>query len=118
MSYILLSDIKFNGKVLKAGTINELKDFDNIPALLSAKVITEYNQANLLENVVKAKPINKIQKEVIEQVKEEIKVVEEKVAEVVEVKAIEDEANDIGIEVISDNAKYDSPKKRGRPSKK
>jgi hypothetical protein len=89
MKYLLLSDIRFGDKVLKAGTISDLKQFDHkdIPAFLEARVIAHFTNELLISETIKN----------LDKLEEEIK--------------------ENPIEVETKEEIVEQPKRRGRPAK-
>lgn len=98
MNYLLLSDIKCNGKIIKKGTITDLKQLNQkeIPSFIEAEVIAEFTNEILVEETIK-------------------KVNEKKVEKEVEKEEIKDIKKDLGIDMVKSKSFDDMPKKRGRP---
>ena len=108
MKYLLLSDIRFNNKVLKVGEISELKEIkDNIPQLLENKAIVPYTKEEIVKQAIeeaKNSDVEKI-KDIIDETKEKIEAD----------KAEKELAEDTGVDVDAKTTEpTDTTKARGR----
>jgi len=104
MKYLLLSDIRNNGKILKSGLIDELKGFNNINQLLEVKAIVPYTK----EEIVK-KALAEIKEVKVEDIIEDSKVMADTK------KAEQELAEDTGLDVKDETKNaVDTSKPRGR----
>ena len=106
MKYLLLSDIRNNGKILKSGLIDELKGFNNINQLLEVKAIVPYTKEEIVKKALAEVEDTEVK---VEDIIEESK-------EMAETKKAEQElADDTGVDVKDETKKaVDTSKSRGR----